>query len=81
MERVSEMLQKLTGLFVRVIEMGFALVGILVLLYILMGEAAGSLATGTVANLLLLVAAATPAGLVGIAIVAALMWFYSKRGA
>jgi len=63
-----------TRVFVRVIETGAALVGVIVLVYILLGEASGGFVISVVANLVLLVGALTPQALVGIAIVLALVY-------
>ena len=82
-DKVSDLSRSLTTLCLRISEVGAALIGLAVLVYILLGEASGDLVTGIVATLLVLVTAATPQGLTGIAIVAALLWIggrWQRRG-
>jgi hypothetical protein len=66
-------LATVTGLFLRLTEAGFVLVGFIVLIYILLGADAGPYVGSVIANLTALIAAIGPQSLVGIAIVLALM--------
>ncbi len=66
-------LASVTGLFLRITEAGFVIVGIIVLVYILLGADSGSYVLSVVSNLTGLIAAIGPQSLVGIAIVLALL--------
>jgi hypothetical protein len=66
-------LASVTGLFLRITEAGFVVVGIIVLVYILLGADSGSYVISVVSNLTGLIAAIGPQSLVGIAIVLALL--------
>ena len=70
---LTRTLASATSLFLRVTEAGFAFVGFIVLVYILLGADAGPYVSSVIANLMALIAAATPQALVGIAIVLALL--------
>jgi len=74
------MLASVTGLFLRLTEAGFALIGLIVLVYILLGADAGPYVGSVITNLTALVAAFTPQALVGIAIVLALLHLVRRRG-
>ncbi len=73
-------LASVTGLFLRITEAGFVIVGIIVLVYILLGADSGSYVLSVVSNLTGLIAAIGPQSLVGIAIVLALLHL-GRRGA
>ncbi len=76
----AALLASVTGLFLRLTEAGFVLVGLIVLAYILLGADAGPYVGSVIANLSALVAAFTPQALVGVAIVLALLqWTKAQR--
>lgn len=79
MNKFSRALGTLISLFYQVIEAGFALVALIVLVYLLLGEDSGPYVVSVVANIILLVGAITPEALVGIAIAAALLYLIRKR--
>lgn len=79
LDRLLDAARTMTRVFLRISEAGFAFVGVVVLTYILLGEASGDFVTSVIANLILLVDALTPQGLVGVAIVAALVYLAKKR--
>jgi hypothetical protein len=66
-------LATVTGLFLRITELGFGFVGLIVLIHILLGADAGPYVGSVIANLTGLVQAIGPQSLVGIAIVLALL--------
>lgn len=72
-------LASVTGLFLRITEAGFVLVGFIVLIYILLGAGSGAYVISVVSNLTGLVAAIGPEALVGIAIVLALLHLGKRR--
>lgn len=72
-------LASVTGLFFRITEAGFVLVGFIVLIYILLGAGSGAYVISVVSNLTGLVAAIGPEALVGIAIVLALLHLGKRR--
>ncbi len=71
--RVAQGLASVTGLFLRLTEAGFVLVGFIVLIHILLGAEAGPYVGSVIANLTGLVAAIGPQAVVGMAIVLALL--------
>ena len=73
-------LASVTGLFVKVIEAGFALVGFIVLVYILLGADSGPYVGSVIANLSGLIAAVGPQAVVGVAIVLALLHLGRRAG-
>jgi hypothetical protein len=66
-------LASVKGLFLRLTEAGFVVVAFIVLIYILLGAAAGPYVASVIANLTGLITAIGPQSLVGIAIVLALL--------
>ena len=71
-------LDRITGLFLKVVEAGAVLVLLIVLLYILLGADAGPWVVSVIANLQALVAALSPQAVVGGAVVLTLGWI-AKR--
>ena len=77
-EKVLNWLSWLITLCMKVVEAGFVLVLLSVLLYILLGADAGLYVGSIVINVKMLIYALTPQGVVGIAIVLTLGWI-AKR--
>ena len=77
--RVSGWLTQVTALFLQVTEAGAVLTGFIVLVHILLGANAGPYVASVVANLMALIAAASPQAVVGIAIVLALLHLGKAR--
>ncbi len=82
----SEKADGLTGLMSglrdlawRILEAGFLLIGLIVLVYLLLGTGSGAFVQGVIANLGALVAALTPQALVGVAIVVAITHLLKRR--
>lgn len=71
-------LDRITRLFLRVIEAGAVLVLLIVLVYILLGADAGPYVVSVIGNLQALVAALSPQAVVGVAVVLTLGWI-AKR--
>ena len=72
-------LASVTGLFLRITEAGFVLVGFIVLIYILLGAGSGPYVVSVVGNLTGLIDEVGPQSLVGIAIVLALLHLAQRR--
>ena len=72
-------LAQVTGLFLRITEAGFVLVGLIVLVYVLLGADSGSYVLSVVSNLTGLIAAIGPQSLVGVAIVLALLHLARRK--
>ena len=72
-------MSNVTAVFLRVTETGFALVALIVLVYLLLGEASGAFVIGVVTNVVLLIGAIGPEALVGVAIVLALVYLIRTR--
>ncbi len=77
-EKVLNWLSKLIALGLQVVEAGFVLVLLSVLLYILLGADAGLYVGSVVVNVKILIDAFTPQALIGVGIVVTLGWI-AKR--
>lgn len=77
-KKILDLLSGLIALAMKVIEAGFVVVLLCVLLYILLGAAAGSYVSLVISNLTYLVTVFTPQALVGVGVVIALGWI-AKR--
>ena len=66
MDRFLRSVGQVKNLFVQVTELGFALVGFIILIYLLLGEASGPYVISVVTNILLLVGAIAPEALVSV---------------
>lgn len=73
-EKTVSVMDQMTRLFLKVIEAGFVLVLLIVLLYILLGADAGPYVGSVIANLQALVTAMSPQALIGVAVVMTLGW-------
>lgn len=62
-----------------VLEAGLLLIGLIVLVYLLLGTGSGAFVQGVIANIAALVAALTPQALVGVAIVLAMVRLVERR--
>jgi hypothetical protein len=63
----------------RVFEAGLMLVGVILLVFLLLGTGSGPFVLGVVANVQVLVAALTPQAMIGVAIVVAMsLWLRAK---
>ena len=76
---IARGLASVTGLFLRITEAGFVLVGFIVLIYILLGADSGPYVISVVSNLTGLIASIGSQALVGIAIVLALLHLARRR--
>lgn len=76
---LASALDRLRVLAWRVIEGGALLIGVIVLVYLLLGAGSGPFVLGVIANLAALVAALTPQAIVGVAIVVAVTQLIRRR--
>ncbi len=72
-------LQSIKTVMLRIAETGLALVGFIVIVYLLLGEDSGPFVISVVTNLVLFVSAVTSEAILGIAIIAALVFFLRKK--
>lgn len=77
-KKILDLLSGLIALTMKVIEAGFVLVLLCVLLYILLGAAAGPYVRLVISNLTYLVTVFTPQALIGVGVVITLGWI-AKR--
>jgi hypothetical protein len=63
----------------KILEAGFLLIGLIILVYLLLGTGSGAFVEGVIANLGALVAAVTPQALIGVAIVVAITQILKRR--
>ncbi len=80
MATILRYLATVKQMFVTVSETGFALVGLIVLLYLLLGADAGPYVTSVIANLSLLIDAVGQQTLIAIAIIYAILQALKRRG-
>ena len=79
MDRFSDLLKKITALFMTVSQTGLALVSLVLVIYLLLGGDSGPFILSVVENLSSLVEALTPQALLSIAIVfVAYVWLKRK---
>mgnify|MGYP006919319416 CR=1 FL=1 len=79
MENFLRGVSSLRSIFIKVTETGFALVGFIVLVYLLLGEDSGPYVISVIANITLLIGAITPQALVGIAVTLALVHLIRRK--
>jgi len=80
MDRFSDLLKKITALFLTASEAGLALVSLILVIYLLLGGNSGDFTLSVVSNLSLLVEALTPQAIVSVAIVfVAYAWMRRKN--
>jgi len=72
-------LQALRNVLWRILEAGGLFIGLIVLVYLLLGTGSGPFVEGVIANIGTLVAAVTPQALIGIAIVVAITQVMGRR--
>lgn len=77
MKKVEVAFKLLSSIFLQVAETGLALVALIIVAYLLLGEGSGAFVISVVANVSLLVAALTPPAFVAGAIIIGL--FYMVR--
>lgn len=69
MDKLMASMQTIRTFVLRLTELGFVLVGFIVLIYLLLGENSGDFAISVIANLSVLVDILTPNVLIGLALV------------
>ena len=80
MDRFSDLLKKITALFLTASEAGLALVSLILVIYLLLGGNSGDFTLSVINNLSLLVEALTPQAIVSVAIVfVAYAWMRRKN--
>ena len=72
-------LQLVREILWRVLEAGFLLIGLVVLVYLLLGTGSGAFVQGVIANLGEVVSALTPQTVIGVAIVVAITNVLQRR--
>jgi hypothetical protein len=72
-------LQNLRAVLWRLLEAGGLFIGLIVLVYLLLGTGSGPFVQGVIANIGTLVAAVTPQALIGVAIVVAVTQIMTRR--
>lgn len=79
MNAALEVFRKLRTLFLVVAETGLALVALIVVVYMLLGEESGTFVISVMANISLVVDAITPQAFIAIAVTFALIGVMTKR--
>lgn len=80
MDKLTEALARIRALFVLVAETGLALVGVILVLYLLLGGESGDFVISVVANVSLLVDAISAQAIVTFALVVAIVAMIRNRG-
>ena len=79
MDRFSDLLKKITALFMTVSQTGLALISLMLVIYLLLGGDSGTFVLSVVSNLSALVEAVTPQALLSVAIMfVAYAWLKRK---
>jgi hypothetical protein len=78
-DKTTDRLKKLRSLFLMVTETGLALVGVILVVYLLLGEESGGFVTSVVTNVGLLVEAVSAEAIIGIALVLAVVGLFRSR--
>ncbi len=69
MDRLLTGIEAFRAMFIRVTELGFVLIGFVVLVYLLLGEDSGDFVISVIANISVMVNVLTPNVLIGLALV------------
>lgn len=79
MFKILNALQSAKSVLLRVAETGLALIGFIVVVYLLLGEDAGPYVLSVITNISLFMSAVTSEAILGIAIIVALVFFLRKK--
>ena len=79
MKNFDEAAKSAKTMLFRICEILALLVGLLILVYLLLGEASGSYVIGVVTNVSLFVSAVTPQSLIGIALIFGMYLIWKNR--
>jgi len=79
MDKLINACRSFARLFLAAAEAGFALVALVLMIYVLLGADSGSFVIGVVANLGLLISAITPEAIIGVALVIAAAGYFISR--
>ena len=79
MEKILGALNYVKLLFLRAIEAGLALIGVIVIVYLLLGEGSGPYVISVITNLSLFISAVSSEAILGLAILAGLFFFIRKK--
>ena len=78
MKQLDSYLVKLRSWLLRAVELMGLLLVVLVLVYLLLGEASGDYVVSVVTNVSLLISAVTPQAIIGLAIIAAVVAYLRR---
>lgn len=78
MKQLDSYLVKLRSWLLRVVELMGLLLVVLVLVYLLLGEASGDYVVSVVTNVSLLISAVTPQAIIGLALIAAVVAYLRR---
>jgi len=79
MHKILNALQSTKTVLLRVAETGLALIGFIVIVYLLLGEDSGPYVLSVVTNISLFMSAVSSEAILGVAIVTALLFFLRKK--
>jgi hypothetical protein len=79
MSRILGLLASVRLLFLKIAETGLALVGVIALVYILLGEDSGSFVISVITNLSLLISALTPTALLALTLALIGIWAFRSK--
>jgi hypothetical protein len=80
MTMITDALKRLTALFLVVAETGLALIGVILVLYLLLGGESGTFVLSVVTNVSLLVDAISAQAIVTVALIVAVVALIRNRG-
>ena len=79
MHKILSAFQSVKMVLLRVAETGLALIGFIVIVYLLLGEDSGPYVISVITNISLFMSAVSSEAILGIAIIAALVLFLRKK--
>lgn len=79
MHKILSAIQSAKMVLLRVAETGLALIGFIVVVYLLLGEDSGPYVISVITNISLFMSAVSSEAILGIAIIAALVFFLRKK--
>tara|TARA_B110000003_G_C16210250_1_gene363113 strand:+ start:256 stop:498 length:243 start_codon:yes stop_codon:yes gene_type:complete len=74
-DNLSRRLAALQKIIISVTKTGLSLVGLIILVYLLLGEGSGPYVVSVITNISLFVSAVTPQALIAVVVVAGLLYF------
>ena len=79
MNKFDDFMNRLRSVLLKSAESMGLIIVILIMIYLLLGEASGPIVIGVVANVALFVSAVTPQALIGAALIIGVIYYYREK--